>query len=172
MTSMVKKKAKRRHVLWLERQQIRHTKQDNREAQRQTDQRTEWPDVRLAAELAVFDDLWGWPLDRELGALGACVLIIKNKSTGQRVDTHHHTAVHVKWLLTIVKNITNTVIKKFCTKIQKIICQLWKTYLVMPKSDTFTSLFFETRQFLAAYRGKRKRGRINYSNSRDTKVGL
>lgn len=27
-----------------------------------------------------------------------------------------------------------------------------KPYLVIPKSDTFTSLFFETRQFLAAWR--------------------
>lgn len=36
------------------------------------------------------------------------------------------------------------------------LCRVWQTYLVIPKSDTFTSLFFETRQFLAACRSKRK----------------
>lgn len=59
----------------------------------QTHEHTKWPDVRLAAELAVFDDLRCRPLDGELGALGACVLIIKHESTAQRVDTHHYTAV-------------------------------------------------------------------------------
>lgn len=60
---------------------------------------TERPDVRLAAELAVFDDLWSRPLDRELGAQGACVLIIKHKSIVQRAETPLHSS------LTSVKNI-------------------------------------------------------------------
>lgn len=62
---------------------------------RQKDQHTEGPHVRLAAELAVLDDLRGRPLDGELGALGARVLIIKNKSAVGRVDAHHYTAARV-----------------------------------------------------------------------------
>lgn len=37
---------------------------------------TKGPDVRLAAELAVLDDLRRRPLDGELGALRAGVLVI------------------------------------------------------------------------------------------------
>lgn len=37
-----------------------------------------------------------------------------------------------------------------------VLCVMY--YLVMPKSDTFTSLFFETRQFLAACRREKKIG--------------
>lgn len=112
---------------------------------RQAPKLTEWPDVRLGAEFAVSDDLWGWPLDRELGALWARVLIIKNKSRVWRVDTDHKL-----WL---------TVTLMLCNNLKN-----WssRTYLVIPKSDTFTSLFFETRQFLAAF--GRKKGMIKSSN--------
>lgn len=101
---------------------------------------TERPDVRLGAEFAVSDDLWGWPLDRELGALWARVLIIKNKSRVRRVDTDH-----MLWL---------TVTLMWCNNLKN--WSSW-TYLVIPKSDTFTSLFFETRQFLAAF-GRKTEG--------------
>lgn len=47
---------------------------------------TKWPDVRLAAELGVSDDLGSWPLDSKFGALGACILIVKDKPA---VDTKH-----------------------------------------------------------------------------------
>lgn len=60
-----------------------------------------------------------------------------------------------EWTHTIIQqhvwaDVANTAIKKIRWRV----CRLWNTYLVIPKSDTFTSLFFETRQFLAACRRK------------------
>lgn len=53
-------------------------------AQESSDEYTKWPDVWLAAEFAVSDDLRGRPLYRKLGAQWACVLIIENKSKEQK----------------------------------------------------------------------------------------
>lgn len=78
---------------------------------RQAPKLTEWPDVRLGAEFAVSDDLWGWPLDRELGALWARVLIIKNKSRVWRVDTDH------KLWLTVTLMLCNNLKKLIFTNI-------------------------------------------------------
>lgn len=43
-----------------------------------------------------------------------------------------------------------------------------KPHLVIPKSDTFTSLFFETRQFLAAWRMNAGRVRVQTQQQRRT----
>lgn len=103
---------------------------------------TKRPDVRFAAELAVFDDLRRRPLDRELGTLGARVLIIKHKPAEQKSINKYSQVSRMSrchWL-----------------RPQQQIHSA-HTHLVIPKSDTFTSLFSETRQFLAACR---HRGRL------------
>lgn len=100
---------------------------------------TEWPNVRFGAVAAVGENLWGRPLDWKLSTCGAGVLIIqdnpgKGKEGGMLSHPHPMTTprdpVQPGWL-----------------------------YLDIPKSDTLTTWDSPTRQFLAACKKTRCKGR-------------
>lgn len=79
--------------------------------------------------------------DHLTGNLEPCELVYWSSRTSLRwtQQTTHH------YINDCSGNQINT--QQFHDRCSKV---LIKTYLVMPKSETFTSLFFETRQFLAA----------------------